>query len=220
MGQSLRTVDLELAIGIVGHTTRGDQAAQLAEQVGAVYRSVDNGTLGCDNNHRKVWRWMAGRTHTPRWTLVLEDDAIPVPDFHTHAAAALTAAPTPIVSLYLGTSRPVAWQTRIQRATTQADKADACYITSTHLLHAVAVAIRTDLIADMLNHLPPGKPIDNAISQWARNQHHGIAYTWPSLVDHADGPTLVKHTYNTHSQPRKAWRTATRSAQHSTTVTM
>ncbi len=209
----MRTLDTQLTIGIVGHTARQTAAERLADQLGADVLSIDDGTLGCNRNHHHVWTQLA---HNPTpWALVLEDDAEPIDDFHKHTAAALIAAPTPIVSLYLGTGRPVAWQTRIQQATTRADQAHACYITATHLLHAVAVAIRTDLIPDMLNHLPPGKPIDIAISLWARAKGHGIAYTWPCLVDHKDGPSLVKHTYNPRSQPRKAWRT-----RNTTTVTM
>lgn len=206
------------AIGIVAHTSRIAKAKELQQQVKAEFISIDDGTLGCNRNHRHVWSQLG---HSPtRWALVLEDDALPVDRFLDQAAAALDAAPTPIVSLYLGTSRPISWQDRIRQAVTRADKADACWITSAKLLHAVAVAIRTDLIGDMLNHLAPGTPIDNAISQWAVKRRHGIAYTWPSLVDHGDGATLVNHTYDAQSQPRRAWRTTVRSDWHTTTVGM
>lgn len=205
----------DLAIGIVGHHARRDTAERLAATVDADYLSIDGGTLGCTANHMHVWQQLARYNST--WSVVLEDDAQPVDNFRDQLAA-LDTAPTPIVSLYLGTSRPAAWQIRIRRAINEADRVGACYITAPLLLHAVAVAMRTDLIDDMISQLPQGKPIDNAISEWARK--HNICYTWPSLVDHTDGPTLVKHTYNALSQPRKAWRTAARSTWTSATVAL
>jgi hypothetical protein len=44
------------------------------ETVGAAYISIDNGTLGCEGNHRKVWQWLNDHA-TTKWVVVLEDDA-------------------------------------------------------------------------------------------------------------------------------------------------
>lgn len=212
---------MQVAIGVVGHNQRGDQAADLMHQVGAVYRSMDNGTLGCDHNHRRVWKHLAGTTTD--WVLVLEDDAIPCDDFPDQLKQALTHTPTNVLSLYLGTSRPVWYQPRgeksarklqplITDALAKAD--DACYLTAPKLFHAVAVAIRTSLVRDMLAWTTESKrPIDYAISDWCEARGHTVAYTLPSIVQHADGDTLFTHP---DRQPRNRPRIA---HQHGTRET-
>lgn len=212
------------AIGIVAHTSREAQAIRLATRIGAMV-IVDDGTLGCEANHHRLWKRMSDiSTYTgwTGWVVILEDDAQPVDDFRYQLDMALSATPTPIVSLYLGRQRPPHWQPAIHAATDRADQQDACYITATHLLHAVGVAIHTNLIPDMLTHTATYQgPWDYAIGAWAQQAGHTIAYTWPSLVDHADGETIAKHPDKMRRTPgRKAWRTGTRHTWTPTTVTM
>ncbi|AIM41049.1 glycosyltransferase [Mycobacterium phage Squirty] len=185
-------------IGIVAHTKRAEQAHRLMETVGAAYMSIDNGTLGCETNHRKVWQHLT--RHNTDWLTVLEDDAIPCNNFRDQLDAALAVAPSPVVSLYLGRERPREYQQRIAKA---ADTT-AHWLTCRRLLHAVGIAIHAALVPNMLNQLPNGKPIDEAISAWARHQSHTIAYTWPSLVDHADTPSLTGR--RGPAPGRVAWR--------------
>ncbi|QPX62799.1 glycosyltransferase [Mycobacterium phage Plumbus] len=185
-------------IGIVAHTKRAEQAHRLMETVGAAYMSIDNGTLGCESNHRKVWQHLT--RHNTDWLVVLEDDAIPCNNFRDQLDAALAVAPSPVVSLYLGRERPREYQQRIAKA---ADTT-AHWLTCRRLLHAVGIAIHAALVPNMLNNLPNGKPIDEAISAWARRQSHTIAYTWPSLVDHADEPSLTGR--RGPATGRVAWR--------------
>jgi hypothetical protein len=175
-------------IGIVAHADRKGMAEDLATKVAADYINIDDGTLGCNGNHLHVWDWLA--TNNPdEWSVVLEDDAIPVDGFREQLEQALKTAPTPIVSLYLGTGRPPHWQPRVDLAINNANHADAHWIITKELIHAVAIAVRTDLLpfTDL-----PSKPIDDAISAWAQHHHHKVGYTWPSLVDHYDGPTLIE----------------------------
>ncbi|AVJ50749.1 hypothetical protein SEA_OGOPOGO_110 [Mycobacterium phage Ogopogo] len=189
------------AIGVVAHIKRLAMADQIANTVNADYISVDDGTLGCEGNHQKMWNTLA-QQHTD-WAVVLEDDAIPCPDFRAQLAQALAVAPTPIVSLYLGRQRPYAYQHRIEATI----NTPACWILAPRLLHAVAVAIHTNQVPDMLNSLPPRTSIDRAISTWA--ERHTVAYTNPSLVDHADTES-VAHPPGRRRPGRVAWRTGTR----------
>jgi len=191
----------------------------------ASHLSMDDGTLGCNANHKQVWRWLAETDS--EWSVVLEDDALPAGfgQFRTHLAKALTAAPTPLVSLYRGhnVNNP-AYETAGMNASRAADHAGAHWITSDLLLHAVAVAIRTDLIPDMLTHLgmlPPQFAIDEAISHWARAAGIKAAYTWPSLVDHADTYTLFRHPDKLpRPKGRVAYEVGTRSHWDSEAVTL
>lgn len=200
-------------IAIVAHTNRAAMAEQLAVTVNAERISWDDGTLGCDLNHRHAWKHHAGTTSD--WAVVLEDDAIPVHGFLAQLDPALAVAPAPIVSLYLGTSRPPNWQGPIRATLRDIRRTDAAWITTTSLLHAVAVAIRRPLLPSLLQWLPDiPKPIDEAITTWAKGHGHTVAYTWPSLIDHADGPTLFAHPDKKlrerrriahHAAPRRAW---------------
>ncbi|WP_029925472.1 hypothetical protein [Nocardia otitidiscaviarum] len=198
-----------ISFAVVGHEARIVEAADLARTIGGLV-SLDDGTLGAGANHVRAWELTTARPS--EWCAVLEDDAQPVQGFTTQAEAALSVAPEPVVSFYLGRTRPVRWQDRISRGCVLADRQETHWLTTTHVLHAVAVAIHTDLRDDWLDwahhsDLPP----DERMSAWCLVNSHRVAYTWPSLVDHADGPTLVRHkSTGGTTAPRRAWRTGTR----------
>jgi len=184
-------------IGVVAHTARADEAHQLMENVGAAYMSVDNGTMGCEHNHLRTWRWLNEHTED-EWVIVLEDDAKPIPHFNQHLAEALKHAPAPIVSLYRGhnVNNPAAEKAGLD-ATVRANTETASWVTCHLLLHAVAVAVKTDILPHLITHIESIRsslPIDEAISHYAMRNRTLIAYTHGSLVDHADTPSvIVKH---------------------------
>lgn len=205
-------MSIDIPIAIVAHTTRLDQATRLAKTVDADYMTVDNGRLGCRNNHLQAWNWH--RTQHSAWAVVLEDDAQPINNFRNQLEQALLAAPTPIVSLYLGRGRPQQFQQPIHEALHLAHLTGAHWITARHCIHAVGIAITTPLVPDMLTDLSTPRlhspPIDEAITHWAHQRQHGIAYTRPSLLDHDDTlPVLAKH-----DGPRPPGRTAWQTGHH------
>lgn len=199
---------MTFALGIVAHHDRAFMADKLMDDLDADFCSMDDGHLGPGTNHRIVWSVISDAN--AEWSVVIEEDAQPVPGFRDQLDAALITAPAPIVSLYLGRLRPPQYQGQILDALQRADEHDAHWITSRHCLHAVALAVKTELVPDMLAKLPM-LPIDQAIGTWARKRGHQIAYSVPSLVDHADGPTLIRHP-DGKDRPagRVAWRTGTR----------
>lgn len=214
-------------IGIVAHNQRADAAHALQETVGATFMHMDNGTKGCESSHRRVWEWLdsyaeRNKSEQYEWAVVLEDDAQPVVGFTQQLKQALTVAPTPIVSLYLGTNYPIHWQPRISLAKSNANTVNAAWMVTHHLLHAVGVAIRTDLLPSMLTEAQYKMPIDEAITAWAQAHGHRVGYTWPSLVDHDDGPPLIgkRADGDTRTQPRKAWWCHTRTEWTDKAVTL
>lgn len=189
-----------MKIAVVADKRRSDMGQQLATKVCADHLSVDDGTLGCSGNHLAAWRWHAGTTSD--WSIVLEDDAVPVEGFREQLALALDAAPAPIVSLYLGTGYISDHRTRVLL-----QKADALgahwLVTKGRVFHAVALAIRSELLPSMLNTVSDLRPIDDELSRWARGRDHSVAYSNGSLVDHCDSKSLVCR----HARPeRRAWR--------------
>lgn len=194
-----------ISIGVVADKRRPDMGAWLARWVGADHLSIDDGSLGCTGNHAQVWRTHAQSPSD--WNVVLEDDAMPVEGFREQLASALVAAPAQIVSLYLG--RGYVEDNRIGPLQTRADLLGVNWIVAQgRILHAVALAVRGDLLESLVDNLPRGNhPIDRSLSLWARREGHRVAYSNPSLVDHADGESLVTRYRRAE---RRAWRTGTR----------
>lgn len=208
-------------IAIVGHISRIAMVEKLAGIVHADYLTIDDGTLGCEGNHHKAWSWLAAN-NTNCWSIVLEDDCVPVDDFTDQLEQALTVTPAPIVSLYLGRGRPVQFQRLIGKAVNVAEANDANWITWNVNIHAVALAVRTELLPSLLA-WESNLPSDETVTEWARTHHHQVAYTWPSLVDHRDVDTLVRHRWNPHGQHqpgRTAWKTGTRPQWNNSQVTI
>lgn len=213
---------MSYGLGIVAHVDRYGTAEELKTQLETDHRcafmSVDTGHLGPGTNHRIVWSVLSDLDSD--WSVVLEDDALPVPEFLGQLDNVLLASPTDIVCLYLGRLRPPQYQAKISDALEKADANDAHWIISDRCLNAVAVAIKTSLIPDMLANLPV-IPIDQAITKWARKRGHRTGYPVPSLVDHADTPTLIKHPDGKPRVPgRVAWRTGTRDTWTSASVSL
>jgi hypothetical protein len=195
-------------IGVVAHTARASMAKTLARQVGARFVGIDNGLLGCEGNHMAVLHHLAGLRGV--WSVALEDDAVPVDGFADQLRMVLESAPADVdvVSLYLGRQRPPQFQRLISVRIGVADRVGAHWLTSSRLLHAVGYAIRTDLIPGLLE-FDSSLPIDERIGAYVNR----VGYCWPSLVDHADLPTLVGHPDGKPRPPgRTAWRTGTRAA--------
>lgn len=208
-----------IRIGIVGHTARSAEAKRLARQVRADFVSIDNGVLGCDGNHEAVQRHLSALPG--EWSVVLEDDAVIDPaTFRQQLGAALAVAPTPIASFYLGKSRPPQYQGRIKAVLPIAQATGAHWLTSSHMLHAVAYAIRTDLLGSLLE-FDSDFPADQHIGLWAKTSGHRVGYTLPSLCDHADTPTITEHPDGHPRRPgRVAWRVGTRETWSATTAVL
>lgn len=197
------------AIAVVAHLKRLTQAETLANTVNAEYITIDNDALGCEGNHARAWQWMANN-NTRQWSVVLEDDAQPCGDFRNQLHQALAVSPAPVVSLYLGTGYPAHWQPRIKSALH--NHPTAHWLTGPNLIHAVGIAIRTDLLPLKLQ---PHTAADQAISNWCKTNHHLVAHTIPSLVDHADGESVIRQRIGPiddkkRDKPRKAWQFGTR----------
>ena len=172
---------------------------------------MSNGNWSCSENHLRCWRWLSRHRGDAEWFCLLEDDAIPVTGFRDQLEQALEVAPRGIVSLYLGKLRPPQYQHMIQPAIDRAEDHEAHWLVSRQLLHAVGLAVRGDLLDDMLANLDDETPVDEGIGVWANKHFYRIAYVWPSLIDHADTETLIAHRDGQHREPgRVAWKTGTR----------
>ena len=202
-----------MRIGIVADKRRSEMASRLYAHLRADFISMDNGILGPRSNHLRVWEHLISIAEPDEWCVVLEDDAIPCPHFHTQLSNVLAWCPTDfsVVSLYMGQEHPRQWQERMKQAVALADSKHACWIRSRSCIHAVGLAMRAEDAAAMANHARTVKgnprPIDETISQWCYLSRHQVGYCLPSIVNHADVPTLIKHPDGVKRRKgRVAWR--------------
>lgn len=185
-----------MKVGVVAHHSRMQMAHALAQRVSADHVSIDRGHLGPLRNHRLTWEYLYAKANPNEWCVVLEDDAVPVPNFLVQARTSLLWVPPKceVASFYFGKLRPPQWQDRMRQAATIAEREDYRWITGDYVMHAVALAIPTPMVPHMLKATVNSlRPMDEAITQWCRQFGHRVAYSWPSLVDHADVPTVINH---------------------------
>lgn len=179
--------------------------AKLSDLVDADFLSVDDGSLGCTQNHARAWRQHA--TKPADWNLNLEDDAVPVEQFRDQLDKALEVAPTPIVSLYLGGGYIGDDLTRALLDDASSIGAHWAVIQGA-IFHAVALAVRQEILAPMTEYLGTRtEAVDSALSSWALSNSYEIGYSIPSLVDHVDEKSLVTKY---RRSPRKAIMTGRR----------
>ena len=185
-------------VAVIGHTDRESQARSLAASLDATLY-LDDGSLGEWANHRRALEAGTDSSHL----LLLQDDALPVPSFLDAAQQAIKERPDSLISFYLGTTRPQA--NLVQSAVDRAIRNDARWIEHNTLWWGVAIAIpATDLPALLSFCDTRDEPYDFRIGAFYRTSRRPVLYTWPSLVDHDDGPSLVGHFTR---RPRKAHRT-------------
>lgn len=184
---------ITLGIVIMAHPSRRARAELLAEWVHADVIIWDHRQQGEWDTGRRAWR--AGVELGTSHILVLQDDAEPISNLRATVIDALGTFPNNPISLYLGQKKPSKWAEIIQNVTAAADAYQANWIAATHLLHGVAIVLRSEWISPMLQWAEmSSQPYDQRIGAYFRRERNLTTfYTWPSLVDHADIPSLVKH---------------------------
>jgi len=195
----------DLYVAVVAHTKRERLAASLDEKVQADAVFMDDGTLGEWRNHELAWKSAvaSGKTHA----VILQDDALPVNNFRDLVIEAVEQKPYNLISLYVGTHRPR--RDEVLKTVQQAEKMKASWLVADTLMWGVGVVVPTALIPEILSTIEKSKvAYDQRIGRWAELTKNNVYYTWPSLVGHADEPTVVKGRGKTQGQ-RVAHRTGT-----------
>ncbi|EMB4295872.1 hypothetical protein U9D55_004222 [Enterobacter roggenkampii] len=195
-------VETQVKFVVIGHHSRIDHALCLAMRLDA-HLLIDYGNHGANWNHRRALEWAAEQSCR---VVVLEDDALPVPDFIERVGEWLNGFPESLVSFYLGTGRPPQYQMQIAERLIVADKTQADYITLPRLIHGVCYSVPPQHIERVLSRWDSSKPADYAVGD-----AYGGAVVYPcySLVDHADGVPVERHPDSAQrTERRRAWRIA------------
>lgn len=203
-------VETQIAFAVMAHHTRATAAVELSTLLHTAPVAVDDGTRGESANGLAAWRlaYDAATASGAEWAAVLQDDALPVAGFVEHAAAALARMPAvTCCSFYVGAGRPRAPQ--VANAVALADQYGAAWLRADACLWGPALALPTACVPDMLRWSASiDLPYDERVGVYASCVlGQPTYYTWPSLVDHADGPSLIEHA---DGQPRSVPRRAHR----------
>lgn len=210
-------------IGVVAHDSRKALSQRMIEAVQADVVEYDSGTPSvnaCADNHIRVLTALNDVANGD-WVVVLEDDALPVPDFRHHVELALAKTGGEIVGLYLGTGNPNGVvQEAVMPAVREAAATQNAWIVADWFLATVGYAVRPERLPGLIASLSSGTgPVDNRINSWTHQVGLETWYTQPSLVDHEDGSSVLsawtpypRHAHNVGF--RKVWnQRAVRMAQ-------
>lgn len=149
---------------------------------------------------QKQDRWETGRrsmlSFDPDAThhLVVQDDAIVCRDLVSALTTALDHVPelSP-VCLYVGRVRPHA--RGVSEAARRAKSTGASWLVMTGLCWGVGVVMPTSVIRRMVAECDKldVANYDSRMSVYFERRGTPVYYTWPSLVEHRDSPSLVPH---------------------------
>jgi hypothetical protein len=126
--------------------------------------------------------------------VVLQDDALVCADLTAGLTHALTRAPrNAMVSLYIGAARP--HRSRVSRAIERAAETGCSWVVMPALYWGVGLVFPAALIDEIVRvgDRTPVLEYDRRLSTVARKMRMPVWYTWPSLCDHLDGPSLLRH---------------------------
>lgn len=188
-----------LSVAVMAHQARAHLVPDLVERLG-----IEDGQVVWD---RYEDRWDTGRramlAHDPDadWHMVIQDDAVVCRDLIPGLKVALDQVPADALACpYVGTRRPMT--ERVAAAVERAEDRDASWIVMQTLNWGVAIIVPTRTIPDMLNwadrlQIPN---YDKRVGQYYWRVHNWPTwYTWPSLVDHRDVPSLAGHGPDRHA---------------------
>jgi hypothetical protein len=197
---------VKLSATVMAHPVREAQVVELLDSLDREI-PVSWDTAGPPSSDPRQ-RWANGRRawemHDPSadWHIVIQDDAVVVPDLLAGLEAALEHVPAnTIVCPYVGTKRPSKGQ--ITEAVRVATEQGARWLNMRSLNWGVAIAAPVDSIGEMLAWCSDSSD-DPARLLMSYDKRIGVYYrdilgwrTWypfPSLVDHRGGPSICGHS--------------------------
>lgn len=158
----------------MAHKDRKDFLPYLIERLENVRVFVDDGSLGAPENAIRCWE-----SYDPqaKHHLVIQDDAVLTEDFLNK------------VKMYLRDQEVVSFYTGNRVLTKTNIKELNDFYKSDELIGVVGLAIRTDLIPEMLRYFKSlnVKGDDRRIKRFFKSKGIPVYYTKPSLVNHRTG---------------------------------
>lgn len=188
-----------VSLAVMAHPNRATMAEQVSEQLGGAPIVWDQ--IGDRWDTRR--RTLQAASANADWHVMIQDDAIVPPNLVEHLPRILTHIPPRMwASFYLGNT-PFAMET--QAMAKRADRAVVSWVQFRRVVWGVAIAIPTSDIADAIRagDRQNDRLEDRRLGKFVAGRRDGCWHTWPSLVDHTQGPSIT----DTRSETRHAYRT-------------
>lgn len=198
-GTAPRRAPVKIDFGIVCDPRRAETARRLQQRL--LQQGIDPRLTWDErrdewDTHARAWAAPIppGCTHR----LILQEDAVPCMDLERGLKRAIAAtSDTTIISLYFGFHAayrgPSPRHKRAKEAAANARRLEASWIAVPGTWWGVAIMLPVEHIAPMLDFCE-GRPevYDTRMGRWIEAAGKGpVMYPWPSLVDHADEPSLA-----------------------------
>jgi hypothetical protein len=182
----------------MGHPDRADLVADLLTMLDRPVPVHWDDEGPPSGNSDRVWRTARGGWELADpdadWHVLIQDDAVPSPDFLAGLERALEYVPQDaVVSPYLG--KGGATGARWGDIGAEADRRGASWVLSSKLMWGVAICLPVRLIPEMIEraNFMAGVPDDMRVAGWTQRRRGEVWYPWPSLVDHRPVPSITKH---------------------------
>lgn len=200
-----------VSVAVMAHPSRESLVRDLVWSVDA---HVEVAWDARNNEWDTGRRALAAYDPTAQWHVVLQDDALVCADLIAGLERALPHVPADAaVSLYVGRAKP--YNGRIARLVQQADETGCSWIALPRLYWGVGLVLPTALLDDIVLRADRTHVLeyDRRLSTVFRKMGMPVWYTWPSLVDHRDEPSLLRHDRNEHRRAHRfegaAWSALT-----------
>jgi hypothetical protein len=200
---------ISLSVAMMAHPKRAEQVEQILARLDRDDVQVvwDERNSRWDTGKRAMLAYDPGCSHHA----VIQDDVLVCRDLFAGVEAALHQMPHDVpLCGYVGRVRPYAEM--VTMAAAVARQRGASFLTMHTLNWGPLVVVPTDCIEEMVEHCDTLTDIpnyDRRLSRyWELQRHLLVWYTWPSLVDHADGPSLVPGRIGTDRRKAQHTRVA------------
>lgn len=191
-----------IAIAVVAHPKRAQQAARLADELGA-HVVMDDGEYGDAINHARAWEWLAGQD--AEWALAIEDDAVLGENLRSRFSQTADTLPCDGMLVgYTGRDSRAAVSKRVHDGHTLAERRGLGFFAIRGVYWGVAVGARTQRAAAIAQHLRISPThvrnhrglmvrvgSDEMVSLWAASKRLPVFACHPDLVDHADDGSVL-----------------------------
>jgi hypothetical protein len=193
----VRNTGVSLSVAIMHVSSAVDRRKHVDSIVDATHGTAhvieDTSRAGPWPTAKRAWERCA---QSGSHALVIQDDAIPCVAFMDQLSGAIAARPGSVIGLY----------TQRRQAVAKARDAGSSWIWGPDAVYGVAIVMPVPMVDAFLSwersHIRSDYPHDdNRVALWARSLGIGCWITCPQLVDHAQGPSLLRHRWANGGAP-------------------